>query len=352
MSVVVQSSYRPQIARGVVGMIADEADCEVGTRIVETSAGIGFGLAVSQGTGDKGCVIGGSKFIGITVRDITQDRMPIDPYSSTEAAADVYPQYANAGVMSRGHIWLLAHADVAAGDALYYDTTAGTFGNSASGEAASGSITFTEQPAEGQTATINGTKVIAVAEGTALTQATSAATATTSPTLTFSPAPPSWLVAGLPVYDVTTSQPVGTISAVGATTVTLAANAANAVGQGDVLSFGGFNLGPTLGDTIDNLANMLNASADANLVALKYQAYPLSPGGAGEGSGATSLLLADKTVGTGGNSVAFSTTFSGATTSGSTLSGGTSSGTAITGGYWKTSAIAGEIAIATLGIQR
>lgn len=281
MSTVVQTTYRPQLAAAVAGMIADEASAEVGTRQVETAAGIGFGVAVSQGVNDKGCIVGGTAFIGITVRDVAQDRIPIDPLSSTEAAADVYPQYSNAAILSRGDIWVVASATVTAGAALYYGSD-GTFGLSG-GEQAYGSITFTEQPVAGQTVTIDGTTV--------------------------------------------------TFEASGAT--------GNQV-----------NLGATLGDTIDNLVTMLNASADANLVTCKYAAYPDSPGGAGEGSGANTLQIAYKTAGTGGNAIAFSTNVTGATTSGSTLSGGEAAGTAVPGGYWKTSALAGNLAKVSLSQQR
>lgn len=351
MSTVVQTTYRPQLAPGVVGLVAQEEQYNINTRICETAAGIGFGLAVSQGTAsDKGALLGGSAFIGITVRDVTLDRIPINPLSSTEFAADTYPQYGNMGVLDFGVIWVMANNDVSAGDPLYYDTTTGLLGNSASGESATGSITFAEQPTAGQTVTMNGVVATFVANGTALTDQTSAATATTSAVLTFA-AVPSFVVAGMPAYDVTTSVKLGTISSVTATTVTLAADVPSAVGVGDTISFGGVSLGQTLGDTIDNLADVLTDSIDAAVSALKYAAYPPSPGGAGEGSGANTLQIADKTVGTGGNAIAFSTNASGATVSGTTLSGGTSSATAVTNGYWRTSALAGNIAKVALNLK-
>jgi hypothetical protein len=57
-------------------------------------------------------------------------------------------------------------------------------------------------------------------------------------------------------------------------------------------------IGPTLGDTLVNAAAMLNASVDAHVATINYLAYPPSPGGAGEGSGAYQLLTAAATVGT------------------------------------------------------
>ena len=69
--VVLQTRYSPGIAYGVEGMISDMTPSSVATRICETAAGIPFGKAVSWGTNAKGCVIGGSSFLGLSVRDIT-----------------------------------------------------------------------------------------------------------------------------------------------------------------------------------------------------------------------------------------------------------------------------------------
>ena len=80
----------------------------------------------------------------------------------------------------------------------------------------------------------------AVASGDKLSFAelvtTSAATATSSNTLSFG-ATPSWIVAGMTVYDVTTGISIGTVASTTGTSVTLTANAAHAVGGGDALSF-------------------------------------------------------------------------------------------------------------------
>lgn len=290
MSTVVQTIYRPQIAPGIVGMIADETDSEVGTRLCETTAGIGFGLAVSQGTRDKGAVLGGSAFLGVTVRDVTLDGVPIDPLVGVHSAADMYPLSANMGVCSRGHIWVKPMATVKAGDPLFYDTTDGSFGNSASGEAASGSVVFTTNPVAGQTITINGTAITFVASGATGAQV---------------------------------------------------------------------NIGLTLGSTIANLAAFINSYSNAALNTVTASAYPESPGGLGEGSGANTLMIAAAAVGVGaggspntGDSITLATNVPGTTLSGATLGGGTAAATAIVGGYWLSSAIAGGLAKISLGIQR
>ena len=117
---VVQSTYPARIDAARAGMIAGE-DFNSRTGIVEAAAGIGFGLAVSQGVGDQGVVLGGaSKFLGITIRDITL---------AASVTPDVYPQYANVGYVSRGQIWVVPNANVAVGDAVTYDSTTGRLSN-------------------------------------------------------------------------------------------------------------------------------------------------------------------------------------------------------------------------------
>lgn len=163
--VVLQTRYAPGIAYGVEGMIADMTPSTVGTRICETAAGIPFGKAVSWGTNAKGCVIGGSSFLGLSVRDVTLAYTPVDPLSTTLNTVDVYGRYTNVAVMSRGHMWCKPYGLVAAGDSVFYDTSAGLLGNSASGLAASGWVRFTGQPAADSTLVINGATLTFKATG-------------------------------------------------------------------------------------------------------------------------------------------------------------------------------------------
>lgn len=283
MSTVVQRSYRPQIAYGVEGMISDETPSVVGSRNCETAAGIGFGKAVSVGTNarGKGCVLGGSSFIGLSVRDVTLGLAPVDPLSDTPNTLDKYGVNTAVAVMSAGHMWVKPQGNVADGDAVYYDATTGQLGNSASGLAASGFISFTKNPDANETIVVNGVTI--------------------------------------------------TFKASGAT--------------GDDI-----NIGATLGDTVALLAATLEASSTGGLAACHFRAEPPTP--VGGGSGANTLLIDYATVGTAGNSAALDASGTdGATASASTLLGGTASATAITGAKWIDSAIAGQLARVSLGIQ-
>lgn len=284
MTTVVQTTYRPQIAFGLVGMPADGMPHGDASRVVETAAGIGFGLVVSQGVRDVGCIIGGTNVLGLTMRDTTLVRSPIDPLSSTLAPVDIIPQWANASIRSQGHLWVQAGGTVSAGDGLFYSTTTGALSGGATGLFfASGSVVFSSQPQAGQTVVLDGTTVTFVASGATGNQV---------------------------------------------------------------------NLGPTLGDTIVALAAMVNASADVNLTLLSTQAYPPSPGGAAQGSGANTLLVTSKAGGVAGNAYTLAAGTAPVTVSGATLAGGATAGTAINGAYWLSAAIAGQLAKVSLGIQR
>ena len=66
----VQSTYADNIDAGYVGGLVNQEPRVLISRTVEDSGGIAFGLAVMQGTNDKGCVVSdASAFLGVTVRD-------------------------------------------------------------------------------------------------------------------------------------------------------------------------------------------------------------------------------------------------------------------------------------------
>jgi hypothetical protein len=285
MTTTVQRFYAPQQRPALVGMLADTSLYDAHTRVVETAAGIGPGLAVSQGTlSDRGCILGGSKFVGVLSRDPTiVPGTPIDPlFTGNPFAADLFPPKFNAPVLTRGRIWVQALAKVSARDAAYYNTTDGGFANSASGETAFGYIQFSANPAPSSTITLNGS--------------------------------------------------VWTFVASGATGLQT-------------------NIKGTLGDTLTQLAADLSASADTQVVKFVYEAYPPSPGGAGQGSGAYQLNIGAAAPGTAGNALTLATSVAGATLSGATLAGGSAAATAVPNGFWVSSALPGDLAILSLNLN-
>lgn len=119
---VVQSTYSENLSRALPGMPAD-ADYSADTRIVETEAGIGFGVAVSQGTNDNGALIGAATaadFVGVSIRDKT-----------VPDGTDIYADGANIGVMTRGDIWVTVGGDVVAGEDVTFVATTGVLSSAA-----------------------------------------------------------------------------------------------------------------------------------------------------------------------------------------------------------------------------
>lgn len=124
-----QTTYSERIAPPVPGVIAGNMDtAKVNTRICETAEpGIGFGLAVSQGSlSDAGAILGGTLagLVGVTVRDIT--------LRGDVAAGDVdhYQPPNNMAVLEEGDIWVAPTVAVNAGDPVWFNGSTGTFNKS------------------------------------------------------------------------------------------------------------------------------------------------------------------------------------------------------------------------------
>ena len=119
----VQTSYGDNIAVGYAGGLANEEPRVLISRTVEDAAGIAFGLAVMQGTADKGCVVSdGTSFLGVTVRD-----QSVDP-----AAPSIFAELDNARIMTKGVIWIANSGGVIAGD-FVEALSAGALGTSTTG---------------------------------------------------------------------------------------------------------------------------------------------------------------------------------------------------------------------------
>jgi hypothetical protein len=128
----VQTTYSQYMTAGKAGMPATMTGWDIDTFLCEDPSspevGIGFGLAVSQGTlhGDKSAGLGhisGGDFIGVTVLDPTLANLDT-------AFTDKYRDGENMAVLVRGDIWVEPAVDVVPGDNVTYDSTTGVFSKS------------------------------------------------------------------------------------------------------------------------------------------------------------------------------------------------------------------------------
>lgn len=125
-----QTSYNQYAPVAQVGLVGDMNLANIDTRICDDPSGdgVGFGLAVSQGTlhGDKSAAIGqisGGAFVGITIADQTL-------IASTTALVDKYVDTDNMGVLTFGTIWVSPATDVVVGTQAYFNDETGELGGS------------------------------------------------------------------------------------------------------------------------------------------------------------------------------------------------------------------------------
>lgn len=109
-----QTEYRDNLAPAVAGAQATMIPATLISRNVETEGGIGFGRGVSQGETDKGVVLGGTAFVGITLLD-----------RSAMGPGDTFREGDSARVMTKGDIWVVAEDAVEAGDPVHMTATGG-----------------------------------------------------------------------------------------------------------------------------------------------------------------------------------------------------------------------------------
>ena len=103
----IQTEYNATMAPAVAGAQATMVPATIISRNVEDADGIGFGVGVSQGAADKGCVAGGTEFVGITVLD-----------RSAMGEGDTFREGDSARIMTKGDIWVMASGAVNAGDGV------------------------------------------------------------------------------------------------------------------------------------------------------------------------------------------------------------------------------------------
>lgn len=107
----VQSTYADTMYAGFAGGLVNTEPKVLISRTVEDSGGIAFGLAVMQGTDDKGCVVGdGSDFLGVVVRDQSVEDGTFEGFAYQDEAR----------IMTKGVIWVANSGGVNAGDPVAY----------------------------------------------------------------------------------------------------------------------------------------------------------------------------------------------------------------------------------------
>lgn len=110
----IQSTYGATHARWYEGMVLNQEQATIVTRVAEDAEGIGFGKVCVKGTAENQVVDSEATvpFVGIAVADPSQP-------------GDTYAQYANVAVMKKGVIVVTASEAVAYGDPVYYTPASG-----------------------------------------------------------------------------------------------------------------------------------------------------------------------------------------------------------------------------------
>lgn len=108
-----QTTYSTTMAPGTAGMIHNMEEWNAISRSCETLAGIPFGVPVSQGAGDHGCILtaAAGAVLGISIRDVTTQANALAP-------TDFYLPPSSVGILKKGVIWVIADAAVSLGGAI------------------------------------------------------------------------------------------------------------------------------------------------------------------------------------------------------------------------------------------
>lgn len=143
MAITLQSTYSESYAKGFPGMVANGEKSNRISRTVEDAAGIAFGKATFRGTGDHG--VTGTPAVGTFMGVTIADRGVVPAVIGGDV--DEYSQYATAGLLIEGCIYVTAGEDVTDGAAAYV-TAGGAFVDTAGANTAIPAV-FDETVASG-----------------------------------------------------------------------------------------------------------------------------------------------------------------------------------------------------------
>jgi len=130
-----QTTYLDNQPAAVAGAQATMLRGDILSRTVETAA-IGFGVAVTQGTADKGIEAFGSgdtTFVGITLLDRSASGQTVVNGQVTATTADVFGVGESARVLavgSGGDVWVICATGCSAGDSVFVRPSNGDFQDS------------------------------------------------------------------------------------------------------------------------------------------------------------------------------------------------------------------------------
>jgi hypothetical protein len=121
---VPQSTFPSTMREGLPGMVNRMVDYNAVSRSCDTAAGIPPARAVSQGTWDGGCVLGGTAngFLGLSILDPTL-------IVTQGAAPETYQQFNEIGILTKGEMFATSVVAIAAGDPLTFIAADGTLSN-------------------------------------------------------------------------------------------------------------------------------------------------------------------------------------------------------------------------------
>jgi len=145
-----QSNFALAIPVGYPGQIANGELQNRITRTCEDVAGIAFGRAVFQGTGDHGCTATPSAALSLGVAIVDHGNV-----RKSGDTADVYARYENVPIMERGVVWVLNGAAPVVRNESVYVTPAGAYTNVASGNVQLDGWKFQHSAAAGAMVRIN-----------------------------------------------------------------------------------------------------------------------------------------------------------------------------------------------------
>jgi hypothetical protein len=121
-----QNSYDLRQASGYAGQVYSDAPKDIITRAVETAAGIDFGVAVSQGAADDQATLGGTAYLGVSIRSLDQE-------GAANTGAIKWDETEAMGILRTGYIYAVCPTGCVPMDAVKFTNTTGALDSGVAG---------------------------------------------------------------------------------------------------------------------------------------------------------------------------------------------------------------------------